>query len=314
MSSKLKLFLRYILFLILAITLFERTDARAETFNIEKIANGIYVHVGKHHEGLHDIANIGFIVGEDSIAVIDTGSSLALGESLRKSIRSVSQLPIRYVINTHIHPDHFFGNSAFEKDNPLFIGHENLPMAFESNGNFYLSRMEEELGKGAVTGREFKIDVVPVSITKPLSIDLGKRILTITAYPHSHTRTDITILDNKTKTLWLSDLLFIDRIPSLIGGGTISGWIKVSEALKKIDATLVVPGHGPASANWPEAINQQIEYFKTVRKDIRRIIAEGGSINDAVNSAGQSEKDKWKLFQQFHGGNVTGSFAELEWE
>ena len=141
---------------------------------------------------------------------------------------------------------------------------------------------------------------------------MGKRILTITAYPHSHTRTDITILDNKTKTLWLSDLLFIDRIPSLIGGGTISGWIKVSEALKKIDATLVVPGHGPASANWPEAINQQIEYFKTVRKDIRRIIAEGGSINDAVNSAGQSEKDKWKLFQQFHGGNVTGSFAELE--
>jgi len=293
---------------------FARLDARGEIFNMQGIADGIYVHTGVHHEGLHDIGNIGFIVGEESIAVIDTGSSLAIGESLKKAIRSVSQLPIRYVVNTHIHPDHFFGNSAFEKDSPTFIGHENLPTAFQSNGIFYLSRIEEEMGKGAVTGREFQIDITPVVIGKPISIDLGGRVLTITAYPHSHSTTDITVLDAKTKTLWLSDLLFIDRVPALIGGGTISGWIRVSAELKRIDATLVVPGHGPASASWPEAINPQIEYLKAIRQDIRKIIAEGGSIQDAVDKAGQLQKDKWILFDRVNGGNVTGAFAELEWE
>ena len=291
-----------------------RLNVHSDTFNMQKIADGIYVHTGFHHHGLHDIANIGFIVGEESIAVIDTGSSLAIGDSLKKAIRSVSSLPVRYVINTHIHPDHFFGNSAFEKDDPIFIGHENLSMAFQSNGTFYLGRMEEELGKGAVTGREFQIDVTPVAIGKPLSIDLGNRVLTITAYPHSHTRTDITVFDAKTKTLWLSDLLFIDRVPALIGGGTISGWIEVSEELKQIDAALVVPGHGPASASWPKAIDPQIEYLKVIRRDIRKIIAEGGSINDAVGKAGQSQRNKWKLFGDVNGGNVTGAFAELEWE
>ncbi|MEE3260648.1 MAG: quinoprotein relay system zinc metallohydrolase 2 [Pseudomonadota bacterium] len=308
------IFLKYLFLFVFGLVVLARLNVHSDTFNMQKIADGIYVHTGFHHHGLHDIANIGFIVGEESIAVIDTGSSLAIGDSLKKAIRSVSSLPVRYVINTHIHPDHFFGNSAFEKDDPIFIGHENLSMAFQSTGTFYLGRMEEELGKGAVTGREFQIDVTPVAIGKPLSIDLGNRVLTITAYPHSHTRTDITVFDAKTKTLWLSDLLFIDRIPALIGGGTISGWIEVSEELKQIDAALVVPGHGPASASWPKAIDPQIEYLKVIRQDIRKIIAEGGSINDAVGSAGQSQRNKWKLFEDVNGGNVTGAFAELEWE
>ncbi len=84
--------------------------------------------------------------------------------------------------------------------------------------------------------------------------------------------------------------------------------------LKQIDAALVVPGHGPASASWPKAIDPQIEYLKVIRRDIRKIIAEGGSINDAVGKAGQSQRNKWKLFGDVNGGNVTGAFAELEWE
>ena len=98
----------------------------AEPLTIEALGHDVYVHHGVHEdlsENYHgDICNVSFIVGSKGIAVIDTGGSFKVGQQLRESIRQVSPLPILYVINTHVHPDHIFGNAAFKQDNPAFVG------------------------------------------------------------------------------------------------------------------------------------------------------------------------------------------------
>src|SRR5215469_15913176 len=118
-----------------------------------EIAAGVFVHSGVQEDASpandDEIANIGFIVGNTAVAVIDPGGSYREGMELRAAIRARSGLPIRYVIVTHVHPDHIFGAAAFRGDHPDFIGHAKLPGALAQRGAYYLRRLRETLGNEA---------------------------------------------------------------------------------------------------------------------------------------------------------------------
>src|SRR6185503_17367710 len=102
--------------------------ALADQADISEIAPGVFVHQGRYEiqspENRGDMANACFVVGRDGVAVIDTLGSAVAGRELRDAIRAVTDKPIRYVINTHMHPDHVFGNAAFKEDDPVYVGHQ----------------------------------------------------------------------------------------------------------------------------------------------------------------------------------------------
>ena len=287
-------------------------------FALTKVADGLYVHQGKNaglqSEYRDDIANIGFIVGEKCIAVIDTGGSIAIGQQLKKAIHRISKLPICYVINTHAHFDHVLGNYAFSHEKSIVVGHHKLQIALHNNQTFFQKNFAKELSiAGKITA--VKTIIPPTLLVKDtLELDLGKRTLVLHAHSPAHTHHDLSIVDIKTNTLWLSDLLFTQRIPSIDTTGSVNGWLALIDNLKLQKFKRVIPGHGSIEARWPGAIEAEQVYLKMLRTDIRTLLSHGGFLEQALKSAGQSEKEKWQLFEENHPRNVSRVFKELEWE
>ena len=289
------------------------SEEQDEVFNLTGISEGIYVHQGKHvdldHPDHDDIANIGFIIGDKCIAVVDTGGSVAIGLALKKAIKSKSSLPVCYVINTHIHFDHVLGNIAFTEDGPEIVGHENLVLEMEQNRSFFLSEFSGNLGENP---SESSIIGPDITVSDTLDLDLGNRLITLRAHPPGHTYTDLSIYDHKTGTLWLSDLLFIERIP--VFDASLRGWLKTMETLKTQQANHVVPGHGTVTLSWPEAASAQDDYLNMLLRETRKEIGKGTFMEEVIEIVGKTEKTEWLLHEQNHGRNVSRAFLELEWE
>lgn len=288
-------------------------ELQGRPLHLVEVAPGFYVSQGVHaevtKENLGAIANCGFVIGEDRVAVIDTGGCLLWGRRLREAVRRVTDRPIGHVILTHMHPDHIFGSAAFLDDHPDFIGHMKLAPALADRQSFYQRRLDEALGDLAAGSR---IVLPTQTVGKETEIDLGGRVLRLTAHPTAHTDNDLTILDRATGTLWAGDLLFMERVPAL--DGSLLGWIEVMSELRRLPAQRVVPGHGPHSAPWPQALDDQHRYLTLLRDQIRRVLREGGTMEQAAATVGQEEHERWRLFAEYNARNVIAAFAELEWE
>jgi quinoprotein relay system zinc metallohydrolase 2 len=281
---------------------------------LDDIGDGIYVHHGEHldidvgYQG--DICNISVVVGSKGVAVIDTAGSIKVGQQLRSAIAEITKLPILYVINTHVHPDHIFGNAAFIGDKPTFVGHAALAEAMQLREEAYNKLNEKYLGEEA-KGSEIVLPTLAVKDT--LKLDLGDRSLQLQAYPVAHTNTDITVTDSKTQTLFTGDLLFIERTPVI--EGDIKGLIATLEQLKtNQDIKQVVPGHGTQTNNWIAAIDNELRYLNVMLSDVRTAIENDVGMAKAMDTVAASEKDKWLLFDVANRRNVNTVYPALEWE
>jgi quinoprotein relay system zinc metallohydrolase 2 len=280
--------------------------------HLVEVAPGIYIRHGitqdANTRNEDAIANVGCVIGADAVAVMDPGGSLGDGESLRHAIRTVTSLPIRYVVMSHVHPDHVFGAAAFRQEHPVFIGHAKLPQALALRGAYYRMMLDRILGPG----RAGPVVMPTQLVHDHATLDLGSRVLDLTAHTPAHTDCDLSMIDRRTGTLLAGDLLFVSRVPSL--DGDLKGWLAQIAALQALGPRHAVPGHGPTRVDWPGAAADITRYLTVLLTETRQAIARNVPISTAAHTVAQSERGRWKLFDDYNPRNVIVAYQQLEWE
>jgi quinoprotein relay system zinc metallohydrolase 2 len=279
----------------------------AGDFNVSQLAPGEFVHMGKQvaldAAGHDDIANLGFIVGDKCVAIIDTGGSALTGQRLLAALRVHTALPICYVINTHVHVDHVLGNAAFSEAHPSFVGHAALADAIVNSRQFFAT----QYGADQVIG--------PDRLVQPMQevvLDLGNRRLRLHAWPKAHTDCDLTVLDERSATLWTGDLLFRDRIPAL--DGSVRGWLAAIDQLAVMKVMRAVPGHGPVARDLAKALVPERRYLQAVVDGVSAELSQGKSVQDAIDRVAVGERPHWLLWDSAHAHTVIHVYEELQWE
>jgi len=316
-----KFFFIFILFFLFSQLII--SENKIKPLDVKKIADGVYVHYGKHeniYEGsnIGDIGNLGFIIGDESIAVIDTGGSHQVGEALKLAIKKISKKPIKYVINTHVHQDHILGNTAFLSEGVIIYGHFNLKKALKERGSQYIRQISEAGNKIKGTKIIFPHKIIaetsPDQVKKlsdKITINLGNRKLLLTSYPTAHTYSDASVFDLKTKTFFVGDLVQDERLPTM--DGLVKNWIKVLNEIEKVDFKIMVPGHGKIQKD-NTALKKTKTYLQVLYNDVIDALKKDIPAEKVIEIAAESEKDKWVLFDRVNPGNVVRTIIRYEWE
>ncbi|WP_300035478.1 quinoprotein relay system zinc metallohydrolase 2 [uncultured Roseobacter sp.] len=288
--------------------------AAGPALDMQEAAPGVFVHMGAVEEpdtgNLGDVSNLGFVVGETHVAVIDTGTARWMGEALWRAIRQRTELPVSHVILTHMHPDHVLGATAFAGTGAQIVGHDALPRALLDRQANYIESLDRLIGAQAMIGT--RGPVIDVTVDEALTLDLGARRVHLRAWPLAHTGSDITVFDETSGTLFTGDLVFHRHTPAL--DGSLTGWRAVLAEMATLEVARIVPGHGGPVLDWPEGAEGLNRYLKVLETDTRAAIDAGTRLGEAVETIGAEERGNWALFEAYNPRNATVAFTELEWD
>lgn len=242
-----------------------------------KVAPDTYVFVGLAEDFTRanggNIVNTGFIVTDEGVVVIDTGASRLYGEQMRRAIAGVTAKPIRMVLITHHHPDHFLGNQGFA-DVPIAALPESIA-GMKREGGAFADNLYRMAG-------DWMAGTEPAAATRdvePGRLRIGGHDIELLAFK-GHTSADLAVLDHTTGVLFAGDLVFWQRAATT-PHADIADWLAALDRLESLKWKVLVPGHGEPHGD-RRGIEQTRGYLTWLDTTLRKAAADGADMPELL--------------------------------
>jgi glyoxylase-like metal-dependent hydrolase (beta-lactamase superfamily II) len=277
-------------------------------FTVKKLAEGVYAAVSG--DGSKAGSNAGFIIGSNGVLVVDTFEDVAPAKELLAEIRKITDLPIKFVVNTHYHLDHTGGNAVFAQAGATIVAQRNLRGWLHTENLKFFGPNPKPEAKARVEA------LVPPDLvyTKAVDIYLGSRVVHV-RYMLGHTGGDSAVFIPDANVVFGGDLVWQKHLPNLIDA-TTDAWIKSLDTLLQQHPTATfVSGHGDIAT--PQDLRDFHDYLIFLRDAVAKAQAEGKSgqqVVDAVLPQIQEKYGSWGFFKAFSTRNILQTAAELKGE
>jgi glyoxylase-like metal-dependent hydrolase (beta-lactamase superfamily II) len=217
-------------------------------------------------------SNAGFIVGGDSVMVIDCFDSPAEGKRLLAEVARVTDKPVRHVVLTHGHYDHSIGNQAMPREASILASGNAADWLAK---RLSMDRMVLQQGPGGVHGSlKFRhVRAANEKIEKQREVDLGGGVkVHLFVIGDCHAAGDLVVYVPSEKVLYAGDLVWNGYHPNLSGGATFL-WLTRLAVLEKLDVTKVLPGHGAPGDK--SLLKAQLRYLMDLRSLVKHLLKRG---------------------------------------
>lgn len=244
----------------------------------------------------------------NGVLVVDPGPHVHWGNRLIAAIRHLTAEPVRWVVNTHAHPEHVLANAAFAQlqPRPAFLASAATASLMRQRCETCLARLTRMLGEHAMRG-------TPIVYPEPALRDgdwlhTGKTAWHVLVHPAAHSASDTVLYAPQRRVLCVGGLAYRQRVPDL-QEGSLLGWRQALRSLVSLPTDIVV---GTAVGTPAQMLRPTLSYLDMLDTTIADAIEAGADAAHALDYAsGQAYRD-WRNFTPRHALNVLRAWRELE--
>lgn len=300
--------------LLLMILLSVSTIAHSETeLEVQKVTDNVYAIVGaldqRNPDNYANNATFGFVVTDDGVMLIDSGGSFKGAEQLERAIRTVTDKPVKIVINSGGQDHRWLGNSYFKSKGAHIIASKAASADHRIRTNYHFNRLDQLLGNSLDGTEEVYADQ---TFEGSLMLNFGGfDFLLIHAGP-AHTVGDIFIWMPQQRVMFSGDIVFTERALGPGPAQNVASWLRVFEKMMSYQPKYIIPGHGHVATS-KKATNDTYDYLKFLRKEVAKVNDDGGDVQDAIK-VDQSRFNYLKVFERISRRNIQSVFNQMEFE
>lgn len=253
--------------------------------------------------------NMGFVVGKDAVAVIDSGYSDAMAKTMLIQIQRITDRPVRYVINTNSQPHRILGNAVFKKHGATLIASIDAIPRIASEDASMARAAEDRLG---LSREDIHAPPVPDRAVKDnTTLDLGGVTLKVSPAGTAHTPGCLVIEVVEDKVIYAGDVLYGGRLLAVLPVSRVDGWINAFDALRAFENNVFVPGHGKPG-KLVDFEHSTYEYLTTLKTHMNAAVDQGTDLQDAIRRLDQSPWRELADFDALSGRNAHQVYLERE--
>jgi glyoxylase-like metal-dependent hydrolase (beta-lactamase superfamily II) len=258
------------------------------------------------------MSNAGFVVTANGVVVFDALGTPALGRTMLAAIRKVTKQPVKRVIVSHYHADHFYGLGAF-KDAGAEIWAQRRAQAYLTSGQASDRLAQRRQDLFPWVDEKTRIVTPDVWLDGDTDFKLGGTTFRLLYAEGAHSPEDVMMYVVEERVLFAGDLLFAGRVP-FVGTADSKGWLKAMDKMIAVKPTVVIPGHGAASTNVERDLVLTRDYLVHLRETMGRAVADLDSFDDAYARTDWSKFSGLPAFEQANRINAYGTYLLMEQE
>ena len=290
------------------------TPALAETpLEIQRVADDVYAIVGELDQRTPDNyannATFGLVVTGEGALLIDSGGCYQGAEQIDRAIRTITDKPVKIVINSGGQDHRWLGNGYFKERGARIITSSAALADQRERTNDHFNRLDQLLGQ-VLDGTEPVYADETFETEMPLT--LGGVEFRLVHAGAAHTLGDLFVWMPRQRILFAGDIVFTERMLGTGPAQDSASWLNVFETMMQYDPLWIVPGHGHAAPPGRARADTH-DYLKFLRQEIAGVIESGGDAIDATR-IDQSRFRYLKLFDRISRRNAQAVFNQMEFE